>query len=393
MADFLDWIPAELGKLRDAGLLRQRRSVTPLPDGWCAVNGRRLRNFAGNDYLNLAHDPRVIAAASDVLKQGGVGVTASALVSGRTVWHDELERRLAALLGVPAALLFPTGFAANLGTLATLAGPGDAVCCDRLNHASLVDGCRLSGARLRIYRHTALDRLERELKAAAGARRRFIVTDSLFSMDGDLAPLAELCDLAERYAAILAIDEAHAFGVLGPQGRGAAELLQVESRIPIRIGTLSKAVGSLGGFVAGSQELIDWLWNTARPHMFSTALPPALCAAALCALQIMQAEPCRREQVQARAAQLRTGLRELQLESTAVDGPIVPVILAANDRAVTAARLLEERGYLVGAIRPPTVPHNTSRLRITLTAAHTPEDVTGLLTALASIFQSSISTR
>ena len=377
------WLADELHDWASQGLLRRRRSVRPLADGWCEVDGRRVLNFAANDYLNLAGDPRVTAAAAEALSISGVGSRASALVCGRTTWHERLEKRLAEFEGQPAALLFPTGMAANVGTVAALAGPGDVVLCDRLNHASLVDGCRLSGARLRVYQHHELAVLERELDKAADARRRWIVTDSVFSMDGDLAPLPELCNLADRFDAALIVDEAHGTGVFGTRGRGAAELLDVERRIAVRVGTLSKAVGTLGGFVTGSQELIDYLWNHARTQIYSTALPPSICAAAVAAIDIIESEPRRRERLIAASASFREQLRAAGVESLPGSvGPIVPIVLADPEAAVRVSDHLEQQGFLVGAIRPPTVPRGTSRLRIVMTTAHTDADLARLSTAV-----------
>jgi len=384
MSESLAWLAEELRDWASQGLLRRRRIVRPLTDGWCEVDGRRVLNFASNDYLNLAGDPRVIAAAAETLPTWGVGSRASPLVCGRTAWHERLERRLAEFEGQPAALLFPTGMAANVGTVAALAGSDDVVLCDRLNHASLVDGCRLSGAKLRVYQHADLSVLERELDKATDARRKWIVTDSVFSMDGDLAPLPELCDLAERFGASLIVDEAHGTGVFGAQGRGAAELLDVEHRIAVRIGTLSKALGTLGGFVTGSQELIDYLWNHARTQIYSTALPPAICAAAVAAIDIIVAEPSRRERLTIASASFRNQLRGLGVESLpGSTGPIVPVGLTDPEAAVRVSTHLEQQGFLVGAIRPPTVPRGTSRLRIVVTTAHTDDDLTRLSIAVS----------
>lgn len=288
------WMSAELDSLATVGLRRRQRVVRPLPGGACEIDGRRMWNFASNDYLGLAGDSRVIAAAHAALSESGVGSRASALVTGRTEWHARLEETLARFEGQEAAILFPTGYAANVGTIAALVEDDDVVFCDRLNHASLIDGCRLSGAKLRVFRHSELDTLERELSKSADFRRRLIVTDAVFSMDGDVAPLRKLCDLAERFDAEVLVDEAHGTGVFGKYGRGVCEELEVENRVAVRVGTLSKAVGTLGGFVAGPQTLIDWLWNKARPQVFSTALPPAVCAAATAAIEIIQAEPERR---------------------------------------------------------------------------------------------------
>jgi 8-amino-7-oxononanoate synthase len=370
----LDWLDSELDRLDQDGLRRRRRCVRPLGGGRCVVDGRECWNFAGNDYLDLAGDPRVIAAATEALRQSGTGARASALVCGRTEWHERLEERIAAFEGTEAAILFPTGYAANVGTVAALAGSGDVIFSDRLNHASLIDGCRLSRAKLRVYPHCDVERLSSLIShpsSLIAQRRRLIVTDSVFSMDGDLAPLPELCDVAERHGAMLLVDEAHATGVFGSHGRGVAELQGVEDRGLIRAGTLSKAIGAQGGFVAGSRHLIDWLWNSARTQMFSTALAPATCAAACAALDIIEREPERRERLLRMCDAFRRRLAEYSIASAASSiGPIVPVIIGDAARTIQVAQGLEERGLLVGAIRPPTVPQGTSRLRISITAAH-----------------------
>lgn len=382
----MDWINHELEKLDRQGLLRKRRTVTPLPAARCQVNGRELVNFAANDYLNLSHDPRVIDAARRALDEAGVGSTASALVCGRTQWHVALEERLARFERQTAAVLFPTGFAANVGTICAVAGHCDTIFSDRLNHASLIDGCRLSGARLRIYRHDELAELEDELEKSPATGRRLIVTDSVFSMDGDLAPLPELCSLAGRFDAMLLVDEAHATGVFGAGGRGVAELQEVEERVTVRVGTLSKAIGAMGGFVAGPQSLVDWLWNRARTQIYSTALPASVCAAAAAAVEIIESEPWRRERLLAVAADFRRQLADARIETNqSAIGPIVPILLQSPDRALSVARELEDAGFLVGAIRPPTVPQGTSRLRITLSAGHESTDVDRLVTALRKI--------
>lgn len=387
----LDWLDAELRRLSDRDLLRQQRTIRPLGDGWCEVDGKRCRNFASNDYLNLASDPRVLDAAQRALSEGGAGATASALICGRTIWHERLEQTLANFEQTDAAVLFPTGYAANAGTIAALIRNSDIVFCDRLNHASLVDGCRLSGAKLRVYRHDQLDVLERELSKARTAKassptdgddkhpRLWIVTDSVFSMDGDLAPLTELCDLAERFGAELIVDEAHATGVFGNGGRGICELSGTESRVAVRIGTLSKAVGCLGGFVACSESLRDWLWNSARTQMFSTALPPSVCAAAEQSVRIIRDEPRRREHLQVLSQRLVARLRSQGLTvPDNVAGPIVPVLIGDAHAAVTAATRLFDAGFLVGAIRPPTVPQQTSRLRVCVSAAFDESDIDDL---------------
>lgn len=385
MTDALAWIEPELARLQSQGLRRSRRVVRPLPDAWCLVDGRRLRNFAANDYLNLAHDPRVVEAASRALDACGVGAGASALVSGRTVWHAALEDRLARFERQESTVLFPTGYAANVGTICALAGPDDVIYSDRLNHASLIDGCRLSRARVHIYQHDDLDGLERALAGSADAGRRLIVTDSVFSMDGDLAPLPDLCDLAERFDATLVVDEAHATGVFGACGRGVAELQQVEGRVTVRVGTLSKGVGALGGFVTGSQPLTDWLWNRSRTQFFSTALPPAVCAAATTAIDLIESEPWRRETVLRLSVAFHDMLSRAGIPAASeACSPIVPVVLHSPETALRVAARLEEHGFLVGAIRPPSVPEGTSRLRLTISAAHTTDEIARLAAAIAT---------
>lgn len=381
----LPFYAERLAEFAARGLSRRRQAIRPLPDGWCERDGRRLLDFASNDYLNLAGDPRLKKAAEAAL-QDTVGARASALISGRTPWHEQLEQRLAAFEQQPAAILFPTGMAANMGTIAALVRPEDVVYCDRLNHASLVDGCRLSGAKLRVYRHDNLATLERELAKPLSSGRRWIVTDAVFSMDGDVAPLRELCTLARQHEAELIVDEAHGSGVFGSHGRGVGEWLGVEDQIAVRIGTLSKAFGCLGGFVTGPVELIDLLWNTARTQMFSTALPPCVCAAAAAAVEIVAQHPEMVTQLQTRAATFHQRLRDRGIPlSDRVCGPIVPVLLGDAGRLMQISAELDRRGFLIGAIRPPTVPYGTARLRITVTLAHDNAALEELADALADV--------
>ena len=365
------WMSEELAALERAGLRRDRRQVQPLSGGACVINGRQLWNFASNDYLGLAGDPRLIEAAQAAIADVGVGSRASALVTGRSAYHARLEETLARFEGQEAAILFPSGYAANVGTIAALVDDEDVVFCDRLSHASLIDGCRLSGAKLRVFRHSDLETLERELHKASEFRRRLIVTDAIFSMDGDVAPLRELCDLAERFEADVLVDEAHGTGVFGEHGRGVCELLGVENRIAVRVGTLSKAIGTLGGFVTGPQSLVDWLWNKARPQVFSTALPPAICAAATAAVENIQNEPELRQRLWSNCDLVRRALAEHGIDVLANSvGPILPIVMLDAETVINAQRALEVRGCLVAAIRPPTVPNGTSRLRVSLSAAH-----------------------
>ena len=381
--DPLDWIDDKATERDARGLSRVLVAHGPAVPGRLERDGRLLVNFASNDYLGLASDPRVAEAAARTAEAFGWGAGASALVSGWRAPHQELTEALAAFERTEAAVLFPTGFAANLGTIAALVGPGDVVYADRLNHSCLIAGARLSGAKLRVYPHADAGRLESILARDRGRfRRALIATDGVFSMDGDLAPLAELVDLAERFGAMLLVDEAHGTGVFGPDGRGAASECGVADRIPIRVGTLSKALGSLGGFVAGSRRLMDHLVNRAPTLIYSTALPPAAAAAAHEALAIARAEPWRRSRVRALGDRLREVLATSGLEVMPSAGPIVPVRLGDPARAVALGDRLRGRGFLVPAIRPPTVPEGTARLRISLTAAHTEREIAALVHAL-----------
>lgn len=366
MSDSLGWIAEALNSLETEGLRRQRRKATPVGDGQYQIDGQTAWDFASNDYLGLASDPKVIAAAEAALRSHGVGSKASALVCGRTDLHDQLEQTIADFEGTESAIVFPTGMATNLGTIPALIGPDDVIFSDRLNHASLIDGSRLSGARIRVYRHTDLDGLKSAL-ARESARRKFIITDSIFSMDGDLAPLPDLCDIAESQQAAVMIDEAHGTGVFGHRGRGVAELLGVEERIAVRVGTLSKAIGAIGGFIAGRRDFTDYLWNKARTQVYSTSLPPVICAAATAAIEIIRDEPHRREKLHALCTMFRERLRAKGIEVYPGSvGPIVPIVLHEPEAAVRVADQLLQDGYLVGAIRPPTVPKGTSRLRVCL---------------------------
>lgn len=385
-ADPLQWMKRELGGLESARLLRDRRAVVPLPQGRCRIDAQEYWNFAGNDYLGLAGDDRVKAAATAAMETYGVGSRASALVTGYTPIHQALEVKLAAFKQAEAAILFPTGYAANVGTITALAGPGDAVFCDRLNHASLIDGCRLSRAKFQVYPHRDLTRLATALSKSGECRRRLIVTDSLFSMDGTQAPLDELVGLAEIHDALLLVDEAHATGIYGERGTGLVEANRIESPRVVSVGTLSKAVGAQGGFVTGPRVLIDWLWNSSRTQMYSTALAPAMCAAATAAIEIIEREPQRR--LWLRDAWRRTieTLREQGWTiPQGIDSPIIPIHVREPDRVLRLRDELQWKGIFAAAIRPPTVPRDTCRLRLSLSYAHGDLGIDALLSALAEI--------
>ncbi|MFO0950460.1 MAG: 8-amino-7-oxononanoate synthase [Isosphaeraceae bacterium] len=382
--DPLAWLDDEAAARAAKGLTRRLRPHGPVTPGRFEHDGRTVLNFGSNDYLGLAADPRLAAASAEAAARFGSGSGASALVSGWCTTHQQLAKELARFERSESVAIFPSGFAANLGAVVALVGQGDAVYADRLDHACLIDGARLSGASLRVYPHADAARLGSILARERDRYRRVLIaTDGVFSMDGDLAPLAELAGLAERFDVMLLVDEAHGTGVFGPDGRGASSALGVADRVHVRVGTLSKALGSLGGFVAGSARLVDHLINHARTLIYSTALPPPAAASALAALEIVQAEPWRRAHVFETADRLRAGLRVIDgLTVPESVGPIVPLIVGEPERAVSLSARLLDRGLFAPAIRPPTVPAGTSRLRLSVTAAHAGADVDALIQAV-----------
>ncbi|NBP89100.1 MAG: 8-amino-7-oxononanoate synthase, partial [Planctomycetia bacterium] len=344
------------------------------------LNGQQLLNFGSNDYLGYSGDVRLTRACSKGSCAEGFGGGASPLVSGQSVAHQTLERAIASLLSVDAALAFPSGYAANAATIPALVGEGDLIASDARNHASIIDGCRLSAARVAIYPHR--DVAAAAALLAAPARRRLLVTDSLFSMDGTLAPLAELAHLASETGSMLLVDEAHATGVFGSRGSGLVEAQGCDLAVPIRIGTLSKALGSAGGFVAGHRSLIEFLRHQARSWMFSTAHPPAAAAAARRAIGLLAAEPDRRELLLTRATAFRQRLSKAGLNLGAAEAQIVPIIIGDPAHTVAAAARLAEAGFFVPAIRPPSVPVGQSLLRVSLSYLHDDAALDHLATAL-----------
>jgi len=390
-APLAEQLAAELAALDAAGL---RRVLRPLARADAAhrvaPDGAPLLDFASNDYLGLAADPRPAAAAAALLAREGLGAGSARLIGGDHPEHHALEAELAALKGAEAALLFPSGYAANTGALPALAGAGDAIYSDALNHASLVDGCRLAraaGAAVRVVPHADAGALDATLGADAGRfRRRWVVVEGVYSMDGDLHPLADAAAVARRHGAFLYVDDAHATGVVGPGGRGSAAHWGVEGAADVTVGTLGKAFGAAGAFVAGGAVLREWLLNRARSFVFTTASPPALAAGARAALAAAAAEPWRRERVRAVARRLRAGLAAAGLRAPgADDAHIVPVPVGDAGRTARAGEALRARGVLVGAIRPPTVPAGAARLRLSASAAHTDADVDAAVRAVAAV--------
>ncbi|MBI1903786.1 MAG: 8-amino-7-oxononanoate synthase [Planctomycetia bacterium] len=390
----LDWIDDELSKLDRLDLRRHRIAHDGAVGAAVRLAGvsgpaADLVNFASNDYLGLAADPRLMEAAATAAREAGWGAGASPLLAGYAAAHERLERQLAAFEGTQRALLFSSGYAANVGTIAALVGAGDVVYSDELNHASIVDGCRLSKAEVRVYQHGDTVDLAFKLDDAGRFRRRLIVSDSLFSMHGDSAPLADLASLARRHHAMLMVDEAHATGVFGPRGRGLCEQFGVAEAVHVRVGTLSKALGCSGGFVAGPHNLVEWLINKARSCVFSTASPPANSAAASAALKIVDSEPQRRTALLERAADLRRKLTAQGWNIGTSESQIVPIFVGAPSRAVDLSNALRRRGIWVPAIRPPSVPSGQSCLRISLCSGHTEAMTNRLAAALSSVRESS----
>jgi 8-amino-7-oxononanoate synthase len=380
--------PSELAhRLRDlesAGLLRRRRAVEGPLGARVRVGGAELLAFCSNDYLGLAGHPAVAEAVRLSLDHYGVGAGASALICGHTGLHEELETRLARFVGLPRALHFSTGYMANLGVIPALAGAGDTVFSDQLNHASLIDAARLSRADIRIYRHNDLQDLDRQLQQVP-AGTKVVVTDGVFSMDGDLAPLTGLLAACERHDAWLVVDDAHGFGVLDHDGRGSLAYWAVRSERIVYVGTLGKAAGVFGAFVAGTDDLIQWLTQRARTYMFTTSSPPLLAAALLAAIDLIESEPWRRRRLADLVRLLKDGLKDTALTLLPSQTPIQPLMIGDNDSAMWMMQSLRDEGIWVPAIRPPTVAPGTARLRITLSAAHAESDVARLAASLCAL--------
>ena len=360
-----------LARVRENGLYRVLRPIDGAQDAVVSLDGHDVLLFSSNNYLGLANHPALKRAAAEAVERFGCGSGASRLISGSMVVHHELEARLAALKKTEAALVFPTGYHANVGVLSALMGPGDTILSDGLNHASIIDGCRLSRAEVRVYPHGDTQTLAALLAACPPSGRRLIVTDTVFSMDGDLAPLAELVELARRYDAWLMVDEAHATGVFGPHGGGLVEQAGLVDHVDIHMGTLGKALGGIGAYVAGSRELIDWLVNRARSFIYTTGMPPAAAASALAALDLVEREPERRQRLWDNTRFLSDGLRGLGYGIGDSRSQILPVIIGDARQTMALAEATLRRGVFAHGIRPPTVPEGTSRIRVTPMATHT----------------------
>ncbi|HSQ78645.1 MAG TPA: 8-amino-7-oxononanoate synthase [Nitrospirota bacterium] len=369
----------ELLQLEKQHLLRRLTIVESCSGPYITLNGKRLLLLCSNDYLGLAGHPALREAASAAMEWYGFGSGASRLVSGTSVLHQELEQKISRFKGTEAALAFNSGYAANTGIIPAIAGEGDVILSDSLNHASIIDGCRLSKAEVKVYRHRDVAHVEDLLKKSFSAHRMLIVTDGVFSMDGDIAPLPELASLAEQYGSLLMVDDAHATGVLGNTGRGTTEHFGLADRVPVQIGTLGKALGSFGAFAAGGRTLIEYLANRSRSFIFSTALPPMVCAASMAALDIVDREPERRENLRENRERFVQGLLSLGIPIADSETPIVPIMIGDSEKALLVGEKLLEYGIYAAAIRHPTVPEGSARIRTTVMATHTAEDIDNAL--------------
>ena len=377
-------LTSQLAELDAQKLIRKRRVVENSQGTQLVVDGKSYLSFCSNDYLGLANHPAITEALICGAREFGVGAAASHLISGHMAPHDALEIALAKFVGMPRALYFSSGYMANTGVIPALAGRDDAIFSDALNHACIIDGARLSRATLQIYSHFDIAELGRMLNSSPAARK-LVVSDAVFSMDGDVAPVRELLALCERHDAWLLLDDAHGFGVLGANGHGVLEHFDLNSPNIIYMGTLGKAAGVSGAFVAGQADVIEWLVQRARTYVFTTASPPALAVATLESLRIVESESWRRDHLRALAARLRDGLNGLPWALLPSQTAIQPLIIGDNETALNVMARLQEKGIWAPAIRPPTVPVGTARLRISLSAAHTVDDIDRLVDALLSI--------
>jgi 8-amino-7-oxononanoate synthase len=377
---FLD----ELKRIKESGLYRQMKYLQSPQQPYVKIAGKSYLMLSSNSYLGLCNDQRLKQAATDAMEKYGVGSGGSRLTTGSYEVHKKLEDEIAAFKGAEAALLFNTGYMANVGAISSIAGKDWVIFSDRFNHASIVDGCRLSGAEIIIYEHCDASDLETKAQSHRG-RRALVVTDGLFSVDGDIAPLPDIVQVAKKYNMLLMVDDAHATGVLGENGGGTADYFGLQNEIDIQMGTFSKSLASEGGFIAGNRGLIDYLANKARSFIFSTALAPATVAVSLRALEIVQAEPRLRQSLAANSAWFREKLREIGFEIMDFPTPIISIVLGPPDLTVNFSNRLMEKNIFVSAIRPPTVPQGTSRLRINLMATHTVDDLARAIDSIAAI--------
>ena len=384
----MNHISDELIKIKESGLYRNLTAVENAQDTYIKIEGKTYLSFCSNNYLGLANHPSVVAAVKAAVELYGWGAGASRLVSGNMTLHETLENEISKFKKKDAAIVFPTGYMANLGVITSLVSNGDLVICDKLNHASIIDGCRLSGADFRVYAHCNMEKLENILKKSAKYNCKLIVTDSVFSMDGDLAPLPDLVKIAAKYNAMLMVDEAHGTGVFGENGRGVVEHYNLSNEVYVVMGTLSKAIGSLGGYVSGDSDLISYLRNKARSFMYTTALPPAVCAASIAGIKLIQEDPSMRVSLWNNVCFIKDKLNSLNINTISSESQIIPILIGDAKKAVKVSKLLYENGILIPAIRPPTVPANSSRLRMTVMSSHTKQNLERLSQTLSDVLDS-----
>ncbi len=380
-----DFLLEELVRLKNEDLYRSCSLIEGEQLPRVRVAGQSVVMLSSNNYLGLAAHQKLKEAAKTAIDRYGCGSGASRLIAGNMELHEQLEERIARFKGTEAALVFNSGYHANLGLVSSLVGPGDTVFSDELNHASIIDGCRLSRAEIKVYPHKDMAALEALLAESAESRRKLIVTDGVFSMDGDIAPLPDIVSLAKRYGAMVMVDDAHATGVLGKDGRGVASLFGLEDDIEIQMGTLSKALGCFGAYVAGSYRLKEFLINKSRPFIFTTALPPSVMASAIAAFDLVENEPWRRDALQANADFLRRGLRDLGYNVFGSETQIIPVMVGDSSQTIQLSHMLLKHGVFASGVRPPTVPEGESRLRVTVMATHTSYDLQQALDAFAAV--------
>ncbi len=386
MPDPFSHLREELAVLERQGLRRSCRKIEAVEGGRIRVDGRWLIHLGSNNYLGLTSHPEVIAAAEEAARRYGTGAGSARLIGGTFAVHEELEEELARFKQAEAALLFPTGYLANIGIITALVGRGDLVMCDRLSHASLIDGCRLSDAALRVYPHAGAGRLDEALRQRRRRYRRLlVVTEGVFSMDGDIAPLPQIAAVTRRHGGWLLLDDAHGTGVLGAGGRGTLEHFGLAPEGILQMGTLSKALGSLGGYLAGPRAVVETLVNRARSFIYTTAPAPANAAAALAALRVIRREPQRLDRLRQGARLWAAGLRQAGWEILSDQSPIVPVRIGSVRRTMEAAQRLLERGVYAPGIRPPTVPAGSARIRTSITALHSEEDLSEALKAFENV--------
>ncbi len=381
----MKYISDELRKIKESGLYRELNIVEGAQGTHLKIKGKTCLSFCSNNYLGLANNPLVIKAVEDAVAKYGWGAGASRLVSGNMRMHEALEGEISRFKEKEASIVFPTGYMANIGTISSLVSKGDLIICDKLNHASIIDGCRLSGAEFRVYPHCEMEKLENILKKSTKYSRKLIVTDTVFSMDGDIAPLPDIVRIAHKYKAMVMVDEAHGTGVFGKKGRGVVEHFKLSKKVDIVMGTLSKAVGSLGGYVSGDTDLINYLRNKARPFMYTTALPPAVCAASIAGIKLIRKDPSLRESLWRNVRFLKEKLESLSLKVIPSESPIIPILIGDAKKAVDVSKFLYKKGILIPAIRPPTVPARSSRLRMTVMSTHTKKDLERLLEVLSDV--------